>query len=82
MIVVFYGILQVKYRPYKIYSQNRMDLISMLVTGVTLICGLFLYNNKYSYWVITGFIFLLLINISLVFIILRRIILANSRNLV
>ncbi len=51
-----YGILLVRYRPYLKNKHTIIDLISTIVSALSIIIGVFIYENKYLIWTTLGYI--------------------------
>lgn len=62
VVVFFYGVLILIFKPYKNHHHNRIDQVATYVGGITVILGVFMYNNKFDSWVYFGLIFMGIIN--------------------
>lgn len=49
---------------------NELDILSAIVCCVSLITGVFIWNNGYTYWEIIGFIVIFLLNLWFVLLML------------
>ncbi|KAL4483835.1 hypothetical protein ABPG72_006210 [Tetrahymena utriculariae] len=61
-IIIIYGRLAKSLQPYKEQVLNRLDEYSTICSAATILFGVFIYQNPYSYLVIIGFIFLVIVN--------------------
>lgn len=55
MMVFIYGVVSYLAHPYNSRKLNEIDILSSIVCSLSLIIGIFLYNNDYIYWIIIGF---------------------------
>ncbi|KAL4483839.1 hypothetical protein ABPG72_006214 [Tetrahymena utriculariae] len=61
-IIVIYGLLAQRFNPYKEEFINKLDVYSTNCSAASILIGVFIYDNSYTYLVIIGFIMLIILN--------------------
>lgn len=66
LVIFFYGALSSSRKPYDTGVLNKMDVQQTTICAVTMIVGVFIYNNPYSYWQWGGYLLIGLLNLYFV----------------
>ncbi|EAS05865.2 transmembrane protein, putative (macronuclear) [Tetrahymena thermophila SB210] len=74
IVISAYGILSLIIHPYQESDVNEIDVNSTNVCAVTVLLGLFMYNNQYPYFVYTSLGLIVIINVWFIIKILSKII--------
>ncbi|KAL4492984.1 hypothetical protein ABPG72_020763 [Tetrahymena utriculariae] len=72
MCIIIYLILSYMFKPYHDIVLNRLDQLANEVCSISIIIGVFINNNDYSYLVYLGYILLIGFNAYFLIIILRN----------
>ncbi|EWS71338.1 transmembrane protein, putative (macronuclear) [Tetrahymena thermophila SB210] len=62
LVILFYGVLSNKYKPYQQDQLNKIDNYSTQICAFTILLCVFINNNQYNYLKIGCFIIIVLIN--------------------
>lgn len=62
LIIIFYGVMSQKNQPYSSKRLNAIDIESTIICGVSVLLGVFIKDNEFSYWVWISYIIIILIN--------------------
>lgn len=63
MIITGYGILALIIKPYRDMDINNIDMQSTIVCAITVLLGLFIYNNEFEYFVYPSFALMIIVNL-------------------
>ncbi|EWS71413.1 transmembrane protein, putative (macronuclear) [Tetrahymena thermophila SB210] len=74
IVISAYGILSLIIHPYQESEVNEIDVNSTNVCAITVLLGLFMYNNQYPYFVYTSLALIIIINVWFIIKILSKII--------
>ncbi|KAL4496554.1 hypothetical protein ABPG72_015915 [Tetrahymena utriculariae] len=73
--ITIYGILAIMVKPYKEEEINQIDKNSTLVCSITVLLGIFIYQNPFPYFYYPSFGIILLVNSAFILSVLKEIIL-------
>ncbi|EAR87182.2 transmembrane protein, putative (macronuclear) [Tetrahymena thermophila SB210] len=74
IVITAYGILSMMIHPYQESDINEIDVNSTNVCALTVLLGLFMYDNQFFYFVYTSLALIVIINLWFIFKILGKII--------
>ncbi len=69
-----YNYLCNKTKPYKNAEFNNLDVNTCLICIITIFVGIFLYKNKFDYFVYSGLSFIVMINAWFILVLLKKLI--------
>ncbi|EAR96614.2 transmembrane protein, putative (macronuclear) [Tetrahymena thermophila SB210] len=72
--ITLYGILTIMVKPYKEEEINQIDINSTIVCSITVLLGIFIYQNPFPYFYYPSFGIILLINSIFIISVLKEII--------
>lgn len=72
--ITLYAIGSIIKRPFMSKEINRLDSYSTLICAISVLLGIFLYENEFNYFVYTAFTIIIAINIWFILYMIIRII--------
>ncbi|EAR84930.2 transmembrane protein, putative (macronuclear) [Tetrahymena thermophila SB210] len=73
IVIAAYGIISQNVKPFQEEEINKIDLLSTIICGLTILLGLFSYQNPFSYFYYCSLVLIVIINISFIIFLINRI---------